>query len=206
MSGDEWAKLSCPAHPRDNGCPGNPTPCCALSGIPSWRPQGAGPVAVAAAHQCRARRGPHPAELCPRSPAVRTGEKERLSWAGRRRAQTAKLVQPDVQPYPVWGVGGHTCWAWLCVSLFPPVHYHLLRAKWGQLHITQAPHHTHSRSLEWGQSKHLAEWDKQVGRGGGGGSRLNLSLTKHHPQRGGRGPVLPEAHPAHGQWQPRLWV
>lgn len=29
-----------------------------------------------------------------------------------------------------------------------------------------SPHCTQSRSLEWGQSKHLVEWDKQVGRGG----------------------------------------
>lgn len=50
---------------------------------------------------------PHPAEPHPRSPAVRTGDREwgetdRLiaGQAGRKRVQAAKLVQPDVQPYP----------------------------------------------------------------------------------------------------------
>lgn len=36
----------------------------------------------------------------------------------------------------------------------------------GQSHITQAPITHTPKSLEWGQSKHLVEWDKQVGRGG----------------------------------------
>lgn len=97
-SGHEWRELSCPAHPHDGG-PGNPTPCCALSGIPSWRPQGAGPVAAAAAHQCIACRGPRPAEPHPRSPAVRTGDRE---W-GERQTDSQLGGQEE---------GGHRLQSW----------------------------------------------------------------------------------------------
>lgn len=63
-----------PSPQRQASCePNHPVP---SNGIPSWRPQGAEPVATAAAHQCRARRGPRPAEPHPCSPAVRTGDRE----------------------------------------------------------------------------------------------------------------------------------
>lgn len=53
--------------------------------------------------------------------------------------QAAKLVQPDVQPYPAWGVGGgYACWAWLCV-LLPQSTITLYRPNGGSYIITQAP-------------------------------------------------------------------
>lgn len=139
VSGDEWGERSCPAHP-DNGGPRNPTPYCALSGIPSWRPRGAGPVAAAAAHQCRARRGPRPAEPHPRSPAVRTGDREwgetdRLiaGQAGRKGAG-CKAGSARCSALPCLGsrwprlLGLAPC---RCPHS-PPVHCHLLQAEWGQ--------------------------------------------------------------------------
>lgn len=60
----------------------------ALNGIPSWRPQDEEPVATAAAHQCRAHRGPRPAGPHPRSPAVRTGDRE---WRLRHRFPARQL-------------------------------------------------------------------------------------------------------------------
>lgn len=171
-NGDERGELRGPAHICDSGDPGNPTPCCALLvGIPSWRPQGAGLVVAAAVHQCRACRGPRPAEPHPRSPAVRTGNKEesetdsQLGGHGEGGRRLAKLVQPDVQPYPAWGGDGHACWAG-SVSSFSPSPLSPSPGQMGAVTYHLSPHHIHSRSLEWGQSKHLVEWDKQVGRGG----------------------------------------
>jgi hypothetical protein len=69
-------ELGCPAHPHNNGDLGNLITHCTLSAIPSWRPRDARLVATAAAHQCKAHRGPHPAEPHLRSPAVRTGDRK----------------------------------------------------------------------------------------------------------------------------------
>lgn len=172
-SGHEWRELGCPAHPHDVG-PGNPTPCCALSGIPSWRPQGAGPVAAAAAHQCIACRGPRPAEPHPRSPAVRTGDREwgerqtqTHSWVGRRREGTGcKAGSARCSALPCLGRSWpHLLGLALC-PFFSPSPQSLLPGQMGVVTYHPSPHHTHPKSLEWCQSKHLAEWDKQVGRGG----------------------------------------
>lgn len=143
---------------------------CALNDIPSWRPQDAEPVVTAAAHQCRAHRGPRPAEPHPCSPAVRTGDREcRL-----RHRFTARQLKLGV------GVGGGRdsgckagpagCSTLPCLgsrrpcpkSQAPNPHPcpSPLSPPLGQMRTAAhnpSPHQTRSRSLESGQSKHLVE-------------------------------------------------
>lgn len=145
---------------------------CALSDIPSWRLRDAEPVATAAAHQCRAHRGPRPAEPHPRSPAVKTGNREwRLrhrftarqlklgGWGVRRRegTQAAKLVHQDVQPYSAWEVKGLALNPRLLIPTPALVPCHLPLGQMRTVAHNPSPHQTHFRSLESGQSKHLVE-------------------------------------------------
>ena len=207
-NGDEWGELSCPAHPRDKRGPRNPIPCCALSGgIPSWRPQGAGPVAAAAAHQCRACRGPRPAKPHPRSPAVRTRNRERRETegltarqAGGGRAQACKAGSARCSALPCLGRRWPCLLGLALCPPSPPVHCHLLQAKWEQSHITQAPI-THTPGV-WNGARANTWWSRtsQVGKGG---AKQVKPVPDQAPPSGGGGPVLPEAWPAHGQWQPR---
>ncbi len=85
---------------------------------------------------------------------------------GGGRTQATKLVQLDVQLCPAWGGVGHSPWAWSCVPFLPQSTVSFSRPNGGSHIITQAPITHTPKSLEWGQSKHLVEWDKQVGRGG----------------------------------------
>ena len=89
----------------------------------------------------------------------------------------------------------------LCPTRSLPIHCHLLQAKWEQSQITQAPI-THTPGV-WNGARANTWWSGTSRWGGVGQSRLNLSLARHHPQTGEGGPVLWEAQPAHGQWQPR---
>lgn len=70
----------------------------------------------------------------------------------------------------------------------------------GQLHTPQTPT-AHTPGV-WSEARANTWWSgTSRWEGGAGQSRLNQSLTRLHLQTGGRGPVLPEAHPA-----PRLTV
>lgn len=149
--GMNWGELSCPSRPHDRG-PGSPTPCCALSGIPSWRPRGAGPVAAAAAHQCIACRGPRLAEPHPRSPAVRTGDREwgerqtqTHSWAGTREGTGCKAGSARCSALPCLGRSWPQAGAWFCVPFLPQSAVTFSRPNGGAVTYHPSPHHTHSQ-------------------------------------------------------------
>lgn len=104
------------------------------------------------------------------------GKRERLTAAGaggrvcglRLQSWFHQMFSAPLAPHPTWGRGIATpVGAWLGPHS-SQVHCHLPQAKRGnQRSSPKAPiTDSHSKLLERGQSKHLVEWDKQVGRGG----------------------------------------